>query len=682
MPESMINLIEIDNIKSILKNKEEVCVFIGAGASIMPPTSLPSFQELNTALLSNLCQSVSESRSVQTHLKSIHTKPEQLLQIIWDYTNGAFNPIQCFQYASPNKNHDLIASLAAQGVHCIVTPNFDPCLEKALNARKIPFEFYNQTPSTEADAAHLFHSIKSETTVIWKPHGDCRDPQTLCYTRTKVSKLSNSKYLRAIFSYIIENYHVLFLGYSGYDDDFFPILCDTFPHSKKQFIWNAYQFPEENAPCLWLKKLSPDNFHLWVGDMTELLGALSEKYEPAVYSQISLNWQKYLSQQFFEITKSTKMAMLAKYFHDFGFIKQAQTIWAEGLALPEKYITQEDKLRFQMNLGIISPESAFQTALQQKYYYIAEIALRNLISDSIYNGDLSGSAYYLDQYDHQCKSGSSLYFNRGQYYFYLYSYKLDALNINPLHLKTDFETAYQALSAEGEITVALNLITKHYGAITARNQGNADILEESISKLNQLVPYGDYCSIAGAYYYLANLAFTLDKKEIALIYHHKCVEAMELCCARGVYQDEQYHELWSMIHHQGALLASDRQTALQREMSALSEAEKLQNQGKAAYHKGFIYNSLCSIYMWSNYNLAVKYGELALKFGQQTHSLQNIARSYTYLAVADAQHGLRQNALHKFKKAYMLHQEILEGLDYFYSVLEECGIAVSELEGV
>lgn len=101
-------------------------------------------------------------RKLATYFKKNNTKPEQLLQIIWDYTNGRFNPVECFQHALPNQNHHLIAELVAEGINCIITPNFDSCLERALEARHIDFEFFNRTPSTNSEADHLLSSIKGK----------------------------------------------------------------------------------------------------------------------------------------------------------------------------------------------------------------------------------------------------------------------------------------------------------------------------------------------------------------------------------------------------------------------------------------------------------------------------------------------------------------------------------------
>jgi len=653
---------------------------VGAGASIMSPSCLPSFQDLNNALLSNLYQSTSMGQNLQSVMGNINTKPEQLLQIIWDYTNGQFNPVECFQYTSPNRNHHLIAELVAQGVSCIVTPNFDPCLEKALEKRQVSFKVFNKVPSTSDEANYLFESIKKKETLIWKPHGDCREPQTLCYTRKKVAKLSNSRYLREIFSYIIENYHLIFLGYSGYDDDFFPILYEMLPNSKKKTLWNAYKEPTENMPCLLLQKKSPDNFHLWIGDMTELLDSLSGKCDIKIDLSPTLNWLAYLKQQFSEIKMSKKKAILAKYLNDFGFFEDAKKIWKEGLSLPKNNIIEEDRLRFQMNLGIISHGVAYHRALKMGYYYIAEIALENLIQEAIDSMNLQSAQYYLKEYWQNCKGTAQYYFTESKYYFFLYICELDLKNEAAIYLQTDFDRAYHALWEDGEILDAIYLMVKHYGAIAALNQGNSAILDDLILKINQLIPYGDCRSMANAYYCIANLAISLGKNHIALTYHQRCIYMMELCYANGIYQGEQYHELCSYLYHQGSLVAQDRRVSVEKAQLALSEVEMLHDKKKKNYIKGVVFSSLCSLYMRDNYKLAVKYGMLALEFGERSESIQNLARTYTYLAVADAKQGLYEDAIRKFKKSYVLHKQIHEGLNYLCSVLNECKINISEIE--
>lgn len=53
------------------------------------------------------------------------------------------------------------------------------------------------------------------------------------------------------------------------------------------------------------------------------------------------------------------------------------------------------------------------------------------------------------------------------------------------------------------------------------------------------------------------------------------------------------------------------------------------------------------MYMRDDYKLAVNYGMQALEFGRAAGSLQNIAPSYSYLAVADAMHGKRKDAIQR-----------------------------------
>lgn len=677
--EHIMKQIKTNDVKKFLRNKREICVFVGAGASILPPSCLPSFQELNQELLLNLSWSTTGGEQLLPVLRDIHVKPELLLQILWDHTDGCFNPVECFQMAEPNQNHHLIAELAAQGVSCVITPNFDPCLEKALQERHIPFTLFPEIPANDRDAKRLLSSIRDSRTVVWKPHGDCERPQTLCYTKTKVAKLRNSRHLRELLFYIIQNYHLLFLGYSGYDDDFFPILYDALPHSKYHVIWNAYHEPEEHAPCLSLQKEALGRFHLYIGDMTPLLQALTGKCGARGSSVGSWDWKQYLERQLSGILRSKKMAMLAKYLHDLCLDKNAEMIWREGLCIPEEQISEADRLRFQMNLGVISQKTAYEKALELGNYYIAEIALENLIIEALSARDSKTIERYLREYFKNSQSAGRKHFKRSKYDHFLYRYKLDRKQIPALQLQTEFDRAYQELCAEGELSDALQLILRHYGALISNHHGNEKILKQLFFTIEQLIPYGDQTAVANAYYYVANLAISMNKWDVAYQYHKKCIHAVELCRAGGIYQEEQCHELWAYMYHQSALIAREPQDSLKDEYLALAEAEQVGNELAKARLKGVIYNQLCILYTHKSYKQAVRYGMEALKYGRQAEDLQTLARTYTYLAVADAKYGLRREAVSKFRKSYALHQQIQEKPTYLYSVLEEYGIGLAEI---
>lgn len=671
--------IKADDVKKLLRNKREVCVFVGAGASILSPSRLPSFQELNQELLLNLSRSTTGGEQLLPVLRDIHVKPELLLQILWDHTDGCFNPVECFQMAEPNQNHHLIAELAAQGVGCVITPNFDPCLEKALQERHISFTFFPEIPANDREAKRLLSSIKDGRTVVWKPHGDCERPQTLCYTKTKVAKLRNSRHLRELLFYIIQNYHLLFLGYSGYDDDFFPILYDALPHTKYHIIWNAYHEPEENAPCLSLQKEALGRFHIYIGDMTPLLQALTDKCGNGGSSVGSWDWKQYLERQLAGILRSKKMAMLAKYLHDLCLFKNAEMIWREGLSIPEGQISEADRLRFQMNLGIISQKTAYEKALELENYYIAEIALANLIVEAIRARDSKVSERYLREYLKNSQSAGQKYFKRSKYDNFLYRYKLEGEKIPALQLQTEFDQAYQGLYAEGELSDVLQLILQHYGTLISHHHGTEKILKQLLFTIDQMLPYGDQSALANAYYYVANLAITMGEWDIAYQYHKKCIHAMELCCMGGIYQEEQRHELWAYIYHQSSIIARDTQESLKDEYLALAEAEQVGNELAKARLKGVIYNQLCMLYTHKSYKQAVRYGMEALEYGRQAEDLQTLARTYAYLATADAKYGLRREAVSKFRKSYVIHQQIQEKPNYLYSVLEEYGIGLEEI---
>ncbi len=670
----------VNEIRHLLQKKERICLFIGAGASIKSPTCLPSFKELNCELLSILLNRTSMKEKVQTAIQGINTKPEHLLQIIWDYTNGQFNPVESFDNSLPNINHTLIATLVANGASCIITPNFDQCIESALDGKQIKYKLFNKTPTTKNESNCLLRMIRDNRFFVWKPHGDSKTPETLCYTRTKVAKLNCSTYLRDIFSYVLKNYHVIFLGYSGYDDDFFPLIYENMATSNKLIIWNSYKEPKDTDPCKLLEKHANKNFRLFVGDMTMLLCKVLDQKEEDSHIVPKSIWKNKLKQQFSKIGKSTQIAILGKYFFDFGLVKESELIWTEGLNLPTKDLSAEDLLKFQMNLGLIDYTVAYKRAIVMKKYYIAEIALENLISTAIYKKDFPNASYYMNEYQKNTIETRSNYFKESKCMYFDFLCKLQLYDNKIVAIENRFEKVYQALMKDGEIIYAIGLIVKYYGIIASKNQGTISILNKSMEKIQQLIPYGINTAIADAYYFIANLAITFGEKDIALVYHDKCVEIMDLCIRNRTYQSDQMHELLSCIYHQGAMLATSRHDAIKQERCALLEAEQIQEKLTKSIHKSFIYNGLCSIYMNDNYQLAVKYGALALEWGIEAQSTQNLARTYLYLAVADAQHNFRQEAIEKFRVSYSMHLIAGEGLQPFFDYLDKCSISVEELK--
>lgn len=131
-------------------------LFVGAGASMASPTNLPSFYSLRDYLIETLFCRFS-SPTDENNLE-IETKPELLLQIIWEYLNDDVNPISGFKNALPNENHYNIAKTCNSGVKLIITTNFDQCIEKALKDFQIDFTVYYKSPSNQEEVVDLLQS--------------------------------------------------------------------------------------------------------------------------------------------------------------------------------------------------------------------------------------------------------------------------------------------------------------------------------------------------------------------------------------------------------------------------------------------------------------------------------------------------------------------------------------------
>lgn len=102
------------------------------------------------------------------------------------------------------------ALLAALGVQRMVTTNYDPCLELALDGVH------------GADYAVMTQSLAAgDRPWLLKLHGDVRKPQTMVLTRAEYDRLADEgRALHGVVESLMLTSHVLFVGYSLVDHDF------------------------------------------------------------------------------------------------------------------------------------------------------------------------------------------------------------------------------------------------------------------------------------------------------------------------------------------------------------------------------------------------------------------------------------------------------------------------------
>lgn len=234
--------------------------FVGAGISMIPPTCLPSWWDINEAVIVALTDRVAPliggERSVQlaatisARQHSDRFPPEYQAELLAVRLGASyFRVLQCLDSERPNAVHLRLARLAAAGhLAAIVTTNFDRALEAAFRLVGAPLRVCARAGEFDALAPEL--EGKSGSCVLLKLHGSADDPATLIDTlaqRKRGLPVGALSCLRTL----LRSSHWLFLGWSGADLDADPgylglaTACD----SARGFTW-LYRGGENPRPSV------------------------------------------------------------------------------------------------------------------------------------------------------------------------------------------------------------------------------------------------------------------------------------------------------------------------------------------------------------------------------------------------------------------------------------------------
>lgn len=420
-----MDLSNLWNLISLKKDiNENLVLFVGAGASISAPTSLPSFISLRNEIIKLLFNDITEFDEYLNELLNTPTKPELILQTIWDYFGHTVNPIRGFADSSPNINHHYISLLCKSGVKIIITTNFDNCIEKSLDYNGIKYIVKAGTPNNESEYKDIFNCITAnlDQVIIWKPHGDVLSPESLCYTIEQVAKLNNSKYLKRLYSLLISKYNFLFLGYSGYDDDFFPILYNHPINNRiaHRIYWNAYDKIQTDTPPYHLKKRWKRSIKFIYGDMTNIFSHIFNNINVPIFNvKRSSDWKSILKYEINKLDIDDKISIIGKYCFILSKTNIAYDIWRYGLSL--KHIKLINRLRFTANTTTDhqSLSKLLSESIKLNNHQISNVIIVNLIVSSIRFSENINQAYKYIRYYKQLNKQNPDYY---PYYTYMNLY--------------------------------------------------------------------------------------------------------------------------------------------------------------------------------------------------------------------------------------------------------------------
>lgn len=207
-------------------------VFVGAGASAMPPSRLPTWTEFNDLLLECLCDLLAEfsdNRQPTAKMLAIFRArrdqtrffaPDFQAQLIEEEIGADYFRVwQSLDTEIYGPVHAALAELARLGrLAAVVTTNFDRLIETALRKRDVMFEVFHDGPGF----ATLLHAIDHYVGLpVIKIHGSLEDEASLVDT-LKQRVVGRPKPLIKILRALLRRYPWLYLGFSGADFSYDP----------------------------------------------------------------------------------------------------------------------------------------------------------------------------------------------------------------------------------------------------------------------------------------------------------------------------------------------------------------------------------------------------------------------------------------------------------------------------
>jgi len=237
----------------------KLAVLTGAGVSMLPPSSLPSWWRLNIDAYRAFVADDAELGAFVDAIEKLPLPPSVLAQFLWEILGSEEYPnsLAVLRGGVPNRNHRVIATLAANGLlRDIVTLNFDRLHERALAESGVAYEVNAATPVQASPAGD------SGAAIVWKLHGTIESPETIFATLDQTTRehgIGPEK--KTALRQIRERANLLVLGYSGgdffLDPDYLGFVSCPGPGS---LIWNMRpgEIVDDRHPLVRLSRERPE----------------------------------------------------------------------------------------------------------------------------------------------------------------------------------------------------------------------------------------------------------------------------------------------------------------------------------------------------------------------------------------------------------------------------------------
>lgn len=231
-------------------SKGPIVLFLGSGISMDSPSCLPNGNHLKNDIFETILSNEKLSESLIKETRDVVSiyRLEVFLYLIDEWAGIEWRYLLDFMLdAQPNLNHYGVAHLVRENwVKHVVTTNFDCLIEDAFKEYDIPINL----KYSNADFEHW--SPNGCVPGIFKLHGSLVDASGNSTRETIIGSITQvanqlapglSQHKASFLRYIMENFIVIFLGYSGRDEfDIYPMIYNS---DVKQIIWVSHSSAEK-----------------------------------------------------------------------------------------------------------------------------------------------------------------------------------------------------------------------------------------------------------------------------------------------------------------------------------------------------------------------------------------------------------------------------------------------------
>lgn len=218
----------------LLKKSTPFIAFVGAGASTLPPSNLPTWFQFNDLFLECLCERLAvysrNRQPTEEMLSAFRTRrdktgffaPDFQAQLMEEEIGPEYFRVwQSLKTDEYGPVHAGLAELASQKrLWAVITTNFDTLSECALQEKGVPYDVFHNATEFEALAKIIEKGHPARLPVI-KIHGSIEDADSLIDT-LKQRLAGRPASLTKSIELLLGKYPWLYLGFSGADFSYDP----------------------------------------------------------------------------------------------------------------------------------------------------------------------------------------------------------------------------------------------------------------------------------------------------------------------------------------------------------------------------------------------------------------------------------------------------------------------------